>query len=245
MTYKGDTINGKPTFALVECYIAERGMFCNAQECYDYWESKNWLTKKGVEPKTLEAAIASYNNIALNKFIKEAQKNRKPQQKKATRAQNVVKSEVTEYEAWTDGSCNNLSPYGEGGSAYVILKNGLLVHEAKYGCIGTSNNRMEMLAIISAINWIPEGSSITIYSDSQYAINVFSGKWKAKSNTDLVRLYDTVAARVSKICFKWVKGHAGTKWNEYVDQLASSETIRMAEKYNIPMYSASNSPKCK
>lgn len=149
----------------------------------------------------------------------------------------------TDFEAWTDGSCNNLSPFGEGGSAYVVLKDGELIHETKYGRIGT-NNRMELLAIISAVNWVPVNSSVTIYSDSRYAINVLSGKWKAKTNIDLVRLYDTVVSRLKEIRFEWVKGHSGLEWNEYVDELASSETARIAKEYNIPLYSANNSPKC-
>ena len=154
------------------------------------------------------------------------------------------KSAQTDFEAWTDGSCNNLSPYGEGGSAYVVLKDGELIHEAKYGRIGTSNNRMELLAIISAVNWIPANSSVTIYSDSKYAINVLSGRWRAKTNTDLVHLYDTIASRLKEIRFEWVKGHSGIEWNEYVDGLAGSETARIAKEHSIPLYNANNSPKC-
>lgn len=156
----------------------------------------------------------------------------------------VEKLAKTDFDAWTDGSCNNLSPYGEGGSAYVVLKDGVLIHEAKYGRIGTSSNRMELLAIISAVNWIPANSSVTIYSDSKYAINVLSGRWKAKVNTDLVRLYDTVASRLLEVRFVWVKGHSGLEWNEYVDELASSETERVAKEYGIPFYTVINSPKC-
>ena len=76
------------------------------------------------------------------------------------------------------------------------------------------------------------------------AINVLSGKWKAKSNTDLVRLYDTVASRLKGIRFKWAKGHSGIEWNEYVDELVNSETARIAKEYNTPLYTADNSPKC-
>ena len=74
MTFKGDTIVGKPTFAMVEIYIAEKGLFCDAKECFDYWENKEWLTKKGVEPKTLEIAIDCYNSIAINRFAKRSAK---------------------------------------------------------------------------------------------------------------------------------------------------------------------------
>ena len=74
MTFKGETIVGKPTLAMVEIYIAEKGLFCDAKECFDYWENKQWLTHKGVEPKTLEAAIDSYNSIAVQKFVQRNQK---------------------------------------------------------------------------------------------------------------------------------------------------------------------------
>lgn len=70
MTFKGDKILGKPTLAMVEIYIAEKGLFCDAQDAFTYWENKGWLTKKGVEPKTLENAIDSYNSIAINRFAK-------------------------------------------------------------------------------------------------------------------------------------------------------------------------------
>ena len=74
MTFKGDTIVGKPTLAMVEIYIAEKGLFCEAQDAYDYWENKEWLTKKGIEPKTLENAIDCYNSIAINRFAKRSAK---------------------------------------------------------------------------------------------------------------------------------------------------------------------------
>lgn len=151
----------------------------------------------------------------------------------------------TDFEAWTDGSCNNLSPYGEGGAAYVILKDGVPIHESKRGCLGTSNNRMELLAIISAANWIPAKNSLTVYTDSRYAIEVLTGMCGARKNTDLIRLYDETASRLSCVRFVWVKGHAGHEWNEYVDNLASSETERMAALYDIPTYGFHNSPKIK
>jgi hypothetical protein len=65
------------------------------------------------------------------------------------------------YEAYTDGSCDNLSPYGEGGSAYIILKDGIIIKESKKGFVGTTNNRMEMLAIISAVKSVPKGATLT------------------------------------------------------------------------------------
>lgn len=74
MTFKGEKVIGKPTLAMIEIYIAEKGLFCEPQETYDYWEKKDWLTHKGVEPKTLESAIVSYNSIAVQKYVKNNQK---------------------------------------------------------------------------------------------------------------------------------------------------------------------------
>ena len=74
MTFKEDKIVGKPTFAMIEIYIAEKGLFCDPKDCMSYWENKQWLTHKGVEPKTLESAIDSYNSIAVQKFVKRNQR---------------------------------------------------------------------------------------------------------------------------------------------------------------------------
>lgn len=244
MTYKGIEIDGKPTLELLKSIFADDFTSATANGCYEYWESKNWLTKKGAEIKTLETAISVYKSVASKRLENEEEKRRLERAKAKREARRryasakdkscfhskPAKKESTEYEAWTDGNCITFSECRAGGSAYVVIKNGAKVHEAKFGCKGTTNNRMEMLAIISAANWIPEGSSITIYSDSMYAINVLSGKWKAKTNTDLVRLYNTVAARLMKVKFKWVKGHSGNEYNEYVDNIASSESMRVMEE---------------
>lgn len=87
---------------------------------------------------------------------------------------------MSKYIAYTDGGCQNTSVYGEGGSAYLIIHKGEVVKTASKGFLYTTNNRMEMLAIISAVCSVPEGSDLTVYSDSKYAINVFSGIWKPK-----------------------------------------------------------------
>lgn len=85
MTYKGDKIIGKPSLALIEIYIAEKGLFCEPKECFDYWEKKKWLTKKGVEVKTLEAAIHVYNSISVQHEVKKQLKNEKFKNKKEKR----------------------------------------------------------------------------------------------------------------------------------------------------------------
>lgn len=127
---------------------------------------------------------------------------------------------MADYVAYTDGSCDCPGTRC-GGSAYIILQDDNIIKEAHKGFLNTTNNRMEMLAIISAVYSVPEGSSITVFSDSQYAINIFSGKWKAKTNTDLVRRYSSISC-TRNISLRWIKGHNGDKYNEMADQLAFS-----------------------
>lgn len=141
--------------------------------------------------------------------------------------------EDTEYVAYTDGGCQNLSVYGEGGSSYIILKEGKVIKTASKGFLNTSNNRMEMLSIISAINSVPKGSSITIYSDSQYAIYVFTGKWKPKLNRDLVIRYHQYAKDIT-VKFVWIKGHNGNPYNEMVDELCTQAINNIVEAKNLP-----------
>lgn len=70
MTFQGNKIFGKPKLALLETYIAEKGLYCDPQGCYDYWEEKSWLTRKGVEVQTLEKAVDVFNSIAVQKTMK-------------------------------------------------------------------------------------------------------------------------------------------------------------------------------
>ena len=74
MTFKGEKIIGKPTLALIEIYIAEKGLECEPQEVFDYWNKKKWLTKKNVEVKTLESAINVFNGIRVSRVLRKSKK---------------------------------------------------------------------------------------------------------------------------------------------------------------------------
>lgn len=157
---------------------------------------------------------------------------------------------VPDYIAYTDGSCNNLSPYGEGGAAYIILDGQRnLVKQNSKGFIGVTNNKMELMAILSAVAAVPAGSSLVVYTDSQYCIQVLTNKANAtnfsRPNANVIRQYFNYASRLKAIRFEWVKGHDGNEFNEMVDALAQSRTEEMRTIHNIPVYDYRNSPKCK
>ena len=136
------------------------------------------------------------------------------------------------YSAFTDGSSDNKNPLRPGGSAYIIFdSDGQEIKRKSKGFRNTTSNRMEILAIISVVNSLPYGSSVTIHSDSQYSINVLSGRWQASMNLDQVVLYRSlVAERNIKVTFEWVRGHNGDEWNELCDQMARGEYQKMLGK---------------
>ena len=139
---------------------------------------------------------------------------------------------MKEITAWTDGACSG-NP-GPGGYGVVLRWNGHRKELAR-GFRKTTNNRMEILAVIAAIEALTEPCRITIHSDSQYVVNAVSQgwarKWRANGwmrnkkeealNPDLwerlLRLFDTAGHRVD---LAWVRGHAGDPENERADELA-------------------------
>ena len=134
---------------------------------------------------------------------------------------------MEKYVAYTDGSCDNLHPKRPGGAAYIIFnKDGSLYKKASKGFLNTTNNRMELLAIISVVNALPKDSSVTIYTDSNYCILACKSA-KPKKNKDLVELYHRLAGKLSSINFKWVKGHSGNVYNEECDRMANGEYRKM------------------
>lgn len=156
---------------------------------------------------------------------------------------------IPDYIAYTDGSCNNLSPYGEGGAAYVILDGQRnLVKQNSKGFVGVTNNRMELMAILSVVAAVPAGSTLVVYTDSQYCIQVLTNKANANNfsrpNANVIRQYFNYASRLKSVRFEWVKGHDGDEYNEMVDALAQSRTEEMRTIHNIPTYNYHNSPKC-
>ncbi|MBI4232052.1 ribonuclease HI [Candidatus Peregrinibacteria bacterium] len=129
-------------------------------------------------------------------------------------------------EIYTDGSC--LGNPGPGGWGAMILIDGK--EESFSGSEkDTTNNRMEMTAIIKALEWIKDSSGLShedlqshkilIHSDSNLIIQTLNQGWKRKANTDLWAEMDRLRAWLD-IEWKWVKAHADNKLNNFVDELA-------------------------
>ena len=139
---------------------------------------------------------------------------------------------MSNYTAFTDGSSDNKNPLRPGRSAYIIFDSqGNEVKRMSKGFMGVTNNKMELLAIVSVVNSLPPNSSVTIHSDSQYSINVLSGRWRASENLKVINLYRRLVAEKNiKVTFEWVRGHNGDVYNELCDQMARGEYQKMLGK---------------
>jgi len=134
----------------------------------------------------------------------------------------------TEVTIYTDGSSRgNPGPGGYG----TILMTGPYRKELSQGFKRTTNNRMELMAVIEGLKALKKkGLDVTVYSDSQYVVNTVEKGWLknwirtnfagGKKNKDLWLEYDRVA-KDFKVKFKWVKGHADNPLNNRCDQLAT------------------------
>ena len=127
------------------------------------------------------------------------------------------------YTCYTDGAYSSVRD--QGGIAIIFLKNGEEVLRYSNMYKGTSNNQMELGAIIIALRMIKgKIDSLTIYTDSQYCIGCATLGWKRKKNKIMWAEFDKQYKRVKQLCpniqFVHVKGHNGEKYNEIVDKLA-------------------------
>ena len=141
-----------------------------------------------------------------------------------------MKTQVLMY---TDGACSgNPGPGGWG----TILKSGGAVKELSGGEASTTNNRMELTAVIAGLSALKYPCRVTVTSDSKYVVdaiqNGWARKWKAQGwmrtkkekalNQDLwEKLLELL--EVHEVTFHWVKGHAGHPENERCDEMAVQE----------------------
>lgn len=150
---------------------------------------------------------------------------------------------MVEIIAYTDGACSLTevdqygNSYGKGGYGIVIIEDNKIIHTYNKGTIKTTNNAEELKAIATAIEYVKskkEKFSLTIYSDSAYCVNIFSGptwargweknNWKRTKNQPIknLKLIQYIWHDIKKhnINVVKVKGHNNVLYNEMADKLA-------------------------
>ena len=143
---------------------------------------------------------------------------------------------MTEVEIFTDGACSG-NP-GPGGWA-AILRSGNHEKEFSGGESFTTNNRMELMAVIEGLRKLKRPSKVIVHTDSRYVMDGASkwlSGWKTKGwktadrkpvkNDDLWRVLDQEMAR-HQLKWRWVAGHSGHPENERADELARAAIPRM------------------
>lgn len=143
---------------------------------------------------------------------------------------------MTAVEIYTDGACKgNPGPGGWG----ALLRSGETEKELFGGEPGTTNNRMELRAVIEALSALKRPCDVVLHVDSQYVLKGMTEwlpGWKAKGwrtadkkpvkNVELWQRLDA-AASIHKVRWSWVKGHSGHAENERADALARSEIEKL------------------
>ncbi len=165
---------------------------------------------------------------------------KKPRPTSSSKEENLTRAEVLEKYTdglqtgvFTDGS-SHPNP-GPGGWGFVWVTDGEIEAEGHGGeAEKTTNNRMEFTALIEAYEALPEDASVTVFSDSQLCVNTITKwapgwekkGWKRKGdplkNLDLVKRLLALYRAHPDCPLEWVRAHAGHRWNEYADSLATA-----------------------
>lgn len=133
---------------------------------------------------------------------------------------------------FTDGSAQPNPGPGGWGAVYVV--DGAAVDQSHGHEPDTTNNRMELTALIAGVDLVPGGVATTVYTDSQLCVDTitkWAPAWEARgwrrkagpvANVDLVKaLYERMAQR-PELKLAWIRAHNGARWNEYADSLAGA-----------------------
>ena len=161
-------------------------------------------------------------------------------QRSSTKSRDLTTGEVLA--AYTDGPTTGVftdgasegNP-GPGGWGAVLVVDDEVVAEDYGSDAHTTNNRMELTAMIAGLRMIPADTQIEVYTDSQLVVNILTKwaegweakGWKKKSpgpiaNLELVQEAYRLAKQRPKVDIRWIRAHSGYRWNEYADALATA-----------------------
>ena len=134
---------------------------------------------------------------------------------------------------FTDGATEG-NP-GPGGWGAVHVVDGEILDEAHGSESHTTNNRMELTAMIAGLRMLPLESTTPVFTDSQLVVNIITSwaeGWKAKgwqkkssgpiANLELVKEVYELSRQRRNVPIRWIKAHSGNLWNEYADALATA-----------------------
>lgn len=134
---------------------------------------------------------------------------------------------------FTDGASEG-NP-GPGGWGAVHVVDDEIIDQAHGSEPHTTNNRMELTALIHGLRMLPTDSTVTVYTDSQLIVNIvtkWADGWKAKgwtkkssgpiANLELVKEAHALYKERPGVGLEWIKAHNGYRWNEYADALATA-----------------------
>lgn len=134
---------------------------------------------------------------------------------------------------FTDGASEGNPGPGGWGAVYVV--DGEIRDQAHGSERHTTNNRMELTAIIAGLRMLSSDSTVPVYTDSQLVVNIltkWADGWRAKgwkkksagpiANLELVKEAYALSRQHPDVAILWIKAHSGSRWNEYADALATA-----------------------
>jgi ribonuclease HI len=134
---------------------------------------------------------------------------------------------------FTDGACEG-NP-GPGGWSAVWVEDDRIVEQRSGHDRDTTNNRMELRAMIEGLRMLPADAELTLYSDSNLCVqtvNEWAAAWEARgwkrktgaiANLEQVKELYALAKQHPRVAVRWIKAHDGSRWNEYADAVAAGE----------------------
>ena len=155
---------------------------------------------------------------------------------------NITKPTLSnpDYVVYSDGACWNEkydTSIGRGGYGTIIIASNSEDYrgiEFSEGYIETTNNRMELMAVIVPLENIPPKSRVRIYSDSQYVVKIIRGINQINANHDLwTNFHGLQLTKELQIDAVWIKGHDGNKNNERCDRIAKAACKKKDLQHDI------------